>query len=55
MLGNIKVRFTFAPFVPKPFTPFQWCGMNFVDELKEKIKKVYFMFFLILQNRIIKP
>jgi radical SAM superfamily enzyme YgiQ (UPF0313 family) len=24
------------PFIPKPFTPFQWCGMNTLQELERK-------------------
>ena len=27
-------------FVPKPFTPFQWCAMNDVTTLKRKIKRI---------------
>jgi radical SAM superfamily enzyme YgiQ (UPF0313 family) len=27
-------------FVPKPFTPFQWCAMDEIGELKAKIKKI---------------
>jgi radical SAM superfamily enzyme YgiQ (UPF0313 family) len=34
-LGSITVHV--SPFVPKPFTPFQWLPMNDMDSLKEKI------------------
>ncbi len=38
--GNLEINLTLSPFVPKPHTPFQWCGMESVDSLKEKIKKI---------------
>lgn len=34
---RLKVNVTLSPFVPKPFTPFQWCGMNHITELQRKI------------------
>jgi radical SAM superfamily enzyme YgiQ (UPF0313 family) len=35
-LGEITLSVN--PFVPKPFTPFQWCGMEDVKSLEMKIK-----------------
>jgi radical SAM superfamily enzyme YgiQ (UPF0313 family) len=35
-LGTITVAVN--PFVPKPFTPFQWCGMEAVPSLERKAK-----------------
>jgi radical SAM superfamily enzyme YgiQ (UPF0313 family) len=32
--ANIAVGI--SPFIPKPHTPFQWCGQNNLDVLKEK-------------------
>ena len=29
-----------SPFVPKPHTPFQWCGQNTIDTLMEKNRQV---------------
>ncbi len=37
-IGEITVSLN--SFVPKPFTPFQWCGMDDIGTLKKKIKKV---------------
>jgi radical SAM family uncharacterized protein len=37
-MGVITV--SLASFVPKPFTPFQWCAMDDTGLLKHKIKKV---------------
>ena len=37
-IGHITVSLN--SFVPKPFTPFQWCAMDEVGELKAKIKKI---------------
>jgi radical SAM superfamily enzyme YgiQ (UPF0313 family) len=37
-MGAITV--SLASFVPKPFTPFQWCAMDEVRLLKRKIKKI---------------
>jgi len=37
-MGAITVSLN--SFVPKPFTPFQWCAMDEVSVLKHKIKKV---------------
>lgn len=28
------------PFIPKPFTPFQWCGMESAKSLERKVKKL---------------
>ncbi len=33
-LGEITLSVN--PFIPKPFTPFQWCGMNSLKELERK-------------------
>jgi radical SAM superfamily enzyme YgiQ (UPF0313 family) len=33
-----EVTLSINPFVPKPFTPFQWCGMEEVKSLEGKIK-----------------
>jgi radical SAM superfamily enzyme YgiQ (UPF0313 family) len=33
-----EVILSVNPFVPKPFTPFQWCGMENVKSLEKKIK-----------------
>jgi radical SAM superfamily enzyme YgiQ (UPF0313 family) len=33
-LGEILLSVN--PFIPKPFTPFQWCGMNSLKELERK-------------------
>ncbi len=35
---SINLTCSVSIFVPKPFTPFQWCGQNKQDEIKEKIK-----------------
>jgi len=37
-IGEITV--SLSPFVPKPFTPFQWAAMNGTAELKRKIRRV---------------
>lgn len=37
-MGTISVSIN--SFVPKPFTPFQWCVMDEVKALKQKIKKI---------------
>ncbi|MDD2389743.1 MAG: radical SAM protein [Desulfobacterales bacterium] len=37
-IGEITVSVN--PFVPKPFTPFQWVPMNELTEIKQKIKKI---------------
>ncbi|MFH1728634.1 MAG: TIGR03960 family B12-binding radical SAM protein [Pseudomonadota bacterium] len=34
--NNIKLNVTISPFVPKPFTPFQWCRQNSLGEIKKK-------------------
>ena len=41
-LGEITVSVN--PFIPKPFTPFQWCGMEPLQRLEGKVK--------ILENRL---
>jgi len=35
-LGEITVSVN--PFIPKPFTPFQWCGMEPLTSLERKVK-----------------
>ncbi len=35
-----KITISVNPFVPKPFTPLQWCSMNTETELKRKIKRI---------------
>ncbi|MDD2581338.1 MAG: radical SAM protein [Desulfuromonadaceae bacterium] len=35
-LGEISVSVN--PFIPKPFTPFQWCGMEQLPSLERKVK-----------------
>lgn len=35
-LGEISVSVN--PFIPKPFTPFQWCGMEPLPSLERKVK-----------------
>jgi radical SAM superfamily enzyme YgiQ (UPF0313 family) len=35
-LGEITVSVN--PFIPKPFTPFQWCGMESLPSLERKVK-----------------
>jgi radical SAM superfamily enzyme YgiQ (UPF0313 family) len=35
--GRRKLRLSINPFIPKPHTPFQWCGMNREEELKLKL------------------
>ncbi len=35
-LGEITVSVN--PFIPKPFTPFQWCGMEPIPSLERKVK-----------------
>lgn len=35
-LGEITVSVN--PFIPKPFTPFQWCGMELLSSLEHKVK-----------------
>ena len=37
-IGDITV--SISSFVPKPFTPFQWAGMDDIRQLKQKIKRV---------------
>ena len=35
-----KLSISINPFIPKPFTPFQWLGMEDVKTLNDKIKKI---------------
>jgi radical SAM superfamily enzyme YgiQ (UPF0313 family) len=35
-----RLRISVNPFVPKPHTPFQWCGMERERELKRKLAKI---------------
>jgi len=35
-----KIIVTISSFVPKPWTPFQWCAMNTEKKLKEKLKYI---------------
>ncbi len=35
-----RLRISINPFIPKPHTPFQWCGMNEKKELKRKLSKI---------------
>ncbi len=37
-LGEILLSIN--PFIPKPFTPFQWCGMEPLSTLERKVKKL---------------
>ncbi len=37
---SIEINLTISPFVPKSHTPFQWCEMESLNSLKEKIKKI---------------
>ncbi|MDD3501308.1 MAG: TIGR03960 family B12-binding radical SAM protein, partial [Candidatus Cloacimonetes bacterium] len=37
---KLFINVTLSPFVPKPFTPFQWCGMDSKEELLRKSLKV---------------
>jgi radical SAM superfamily enzyme YgiQ (UPF0313 family) len=37
-----RLRVSVNPFVPKPHTPFQWCGMDHEEELKRKLGKITF-------------
>ncbi len=32
------ISLSISPFVPKPFTPFQWCAFEHISSLKQKIK-----------------
>ena len=35
-----KLSISINPFIPKPFTPFQWLGMEDVKTLNDKIKRL---------------
>jgi radical SAM superfamily enzyme YgiQ (UPF0313 family) len=35
-----RLRLSINPFIPKPHTPFQWCGMNSKKELKKKLDRI---------------
>lgn len=37
---DFKLNCTLSIFVPKPFTPFQWCGQDSMETLNEKIKYI---------------
>ncbi|MDX9870503.1 MAG: TIGR03960 family B12-binding radical SAM protein [Candidatus Cloacimonadales bacterium] len=37
---KLSINITLSPFVPKPFTPFQWCGMDSQEELLRKSLKI---------------
>ncbi len=37
---RVALNITLSPFVPKPFTPFQWAGMNDPEILLEKVLKI---------------
>ncbi|MDD2734335.1 MAG: radical SAM protein [Desulfuromonadaceae bacterium] len=37
-LGEISISVN--PFIPKPFTPFQWCGMEPLPSLERKVKQL---------------
>lgn len=34
---DLKLNCTLSIFVPKPFTPFQWCGQDSIEDITEKI------------------
>lgn len=36
----LDITFGFSTFIPKPHTPFQWCGREDISSLEKKIKKV---------------
>ncbi|TJX62519.1 TIGR03960 family B12-binding radical SAM protein [Soehngenia saccharolytica] len=36
-IGNFQLTTSVSCFVPKPFTPFQWCGQNSIEEFNNKI------------------
>ena len=36
MRGNVNVTVSVSCFVPKPFTPFQWCAQDTLEELERK-------------------
>lgn len=36
----IKVRITITPFIPKPHTPFQWVGMQPLEEIRSRISLI---------------
>lgn len=37
-MGNLTLSVN--PFIPKPFTPFQWCGMEGEKSLKKKLRRL---------------
>ncbi len=37
---KMAINITLSPFVPKPFTPFQWAGMDSQPELLRKVLKI---------------
>ncbi len=38
--GRVQIVASTSFFVPKPFTPFQWAGMNTMEEFRQKAKTV---------------
>lgn len=40
MFRNIRFNISVSPFVPRPFTPFQWCEQINPDELEKRIEKI---------------
>ena len=34
---KLQINITISPFIPKPFTPFQWCKCAEIDYIKRKI------------------
>lgn len=34
----VNISITVSPFVPKPHTPFQWCGQISLDEMRRKLR-----------------
>lgn len=37
---RLQINVTLSPFVPKPFTPFQWCAMAEKDTLIERARRI---------------
>ncbi|MBN2422917.1 TIGR03960 family B12-binding radical SAM protein [Candidatus Woesearchaeota archaeon] len=38
--GRFSLSVSVSPFIPKPFTPFQWAGQNSIEELEKKINMI---------------
>lgn len=41
----VNINMGISPFVPKPHTPFQWCGQEDIDEIKRKmnfLKEIFY-------------